>query len=151
MAVALGPLRLSRSSVVGVQLANPYAHWLALMALSRLGFASVSVPAGEASSADVLSVVKPDLMLVDNGNHAGPGQAMSLAPEWIEKALRATVHPLAPVRCDPDAVGRVSTSFGTTGLPKAIPCTWRNIVERAGRRASLDLGGNDTTLDHRRQ
>lgn len=131
--------------LVGVQLANHYLHWLVLMALSRLGITSASIPIAGSSAGDALAVLKPGLLLTDAPTEAAC-RVIRISADWIERTLRAPVAAAGRTRPDPNAIGRIATSSGTTGARKAIPYSWDTIVERARRRASLDMAAADTVL-----
>jgi acyl-coenzyme A synthetase/AMP-(fatty) acid ligase len=149
-AAALEALDLPATGLVGVRLQNPYAHWLALMALSRLRCTSVSIPLRDAPGRQVLAVARPELLLADDADPPLPaelwGRVAALSPDWLAATLRSAAPPIPERACDPDAIGRVSLSSGTTGVPKAVPFTWRRIIERAQHRAVIDRGRDDVAL-----
>ncbi len=153
-AVGLEALDMPARGVVGLRLRSPYAHWLAVMALARLRVASASIPLRDRSAAEVIAAVRPSLLLSDTeADHAT--RVVVLSSDWITATLRKETAGVGERSCDAESIGRVSTSSGTTGVPKAMAFSWRKIIERAQRRALLDrspddtalvLGGNDTNF-----
>ncbi len=142
---ALAEIAPPAAGLVGVQLANHYLHWLVLMALSRMGVVSASIPAAGPSASDVLAVLQPHLLLTDTPAEAAC-RVVGISADWIARTLRAPAVAAERRRYDPNAIGRIATSSGTTGTRKAIPYSWDTIVERARRRACLDMAGSDTVL-----
>jgi acyl-coenzyme A synthetase/AMP-(fatty) acid ligase len=115
------------------------------MALSRLRIASASIPLPDAPAREVIAALRPGLLLTD-GPETHPCRVAPLSAEWITAALRGAVPPIGRRACDLDAIGRVTTSSGTTGAPKPIAFTWRQIIDRAQRRAAMDRALDDTAL-----
>lgn len=97
-AMGVGPA----TGVVAVGLSDPYLQFVAIAALARLGVASS--PAHDPAA---------DLRLED---------AASLATYLARPA-----PPLPQLELDPDAVGRVMLSSGTTRTPRRVGMSWRRI------------------------
>jgi malonyl-CoA/methylmalonyl-CoA synthetase len=106
--------------VVSICLDNPYLGYVVLAALARLGVASG--PFNDAGA---------DLRLVEDRPGAGstaPGPPLLTLPtDWIAAVLAAESRPLPALELDPEAVGRVMLSSGTTRSSRRIAMTWRRI------------------------
>lgn len=96
----------SSTGVVGLALSNTYLLYVAMAALARLGVAS-------APSADEAA----DLRLTDR----------ELSPDWTAAMLASEPRPLPVLELDPNAVGRVMLSSGTTARPRRVGYTWRRL------------------------
>jgi acyl-coenzyme A synthetase/AMP-(fatty) acid ligase len=107
------------SGVVSIQLANTYLAHVALLALARLGVSSS--PAGDPAA---------DLRLNDRLG-AQADNLLPLSAGWIAATLEAEPLPVAPVRGDLDAVGRVMLSSGTTRQPRRLAQSWRMVDANA--------------------
>lgn len=122
-----------RSALTAVRVADPYLHWLVVLALARLGTASASLPPG--LEAALLPLLRPDRVIADIPATA---EAEGTQPRWLHAAGPWVEAALArqdgvPARTHvpaPDALGRVIASSGTTGVPKTVGLTWRHIGER---------------------
>lgn len=121
-----------RPALAAVRVADPYFRWLAVLALARLGVASATVLPGQEGT---LLLVAADLVIADIPEPAGlpPGT------RWLHVAAERALAVLArkdavtaePRRgVDPEALGQVVTSSGSTGLPKPIGLTWRCVDAR---------------------
>jgi acyl-CoA synthetase (AMP-forming)/AMP-acid ligase II len=144
-AVGLEALGLPSRGGVGVRLPSPYAHWLTVMALVRLRVASASIPLCDAVACDVVAAVRPSLLVTDiDATHAT--RVVILSPDWITAILRGERALVAERSFDADGIGRISTSSGTNGAPKAMAVSWRMIIKRSQRRALLDRSLGDTAL-----
>lgn len=102
--------------VVSIRIGNDYLTHVVLLALARLGV--VSSPFDDPA---------PDVQLVV-GEAAGPRQ-LALTADWIAQTFRAPPRPVTPVRCDPDDLGRVMLSSGTTRTARRVPRTWRMLED----------------------
>lgn len=103
------------SGVVSISLESPYHQLLAMCALARLGVASS--PSGDPAA---------DLLLTDRDAAAGP-TPLRITREWLAQTLSTPAQPLPVVRLDPDTIGRVMLSSGTTRVPKRVGMSWRRI------------------------
>ena len=117
---ALGDLGIDRASgVVSVCLDSPYLTFVATAALARLRV--TSSPFND-WGADLRLIERADAG--DDG--AGPRLVM-LTPEWLTAFRAAPAHPLPVLEIDPQAVGRVMLSSGTTRMARRIAITWRRL------------------------
>ncbi len=108
---------LRPSEVVAVACANPYAHWLLVLALARLGVASMTA-APEA---------RADLLLSDRD----PDAALHVTPGWLADTLAAPRPAVQPASPAGGATGRILLSSGTTGTRKRTALSWDAILLRA--------------------
>ena len=130
MARRLQPLVPARGCVA-VQAANPGLHWVVTLALARLGCVSASLPpVGERPEAELLAILRPDLLLTDRGAAAAGLATFELSPDWVQETFRSTPDPIAPHRFGPDEVVRLVMSSGTTGAPKKMALTRRMVDNR---------------------
>jgi acyl-coenzyme A synthetase/AMP-(fatty) acid ligase len=120
VAAALLGLGLRPGPVVALRIGHGYLQYLALMALGRIGVAS---SVGYDYGADLNLT---DLPAGDDGELAGK-PAVRLPPGWLDDVLAAPARPLPRPDVDPDALGRVLLSSGTTRKPRRIGLTWRRI------------------------
>ncbi len=124
IAAALAPaITPGTNALAAVRIANPYAHWLVLMALARLGIASMT-PAPERA---------PTLLVTDTPHleHGQDWPVVHVSREWLEVALRRPRPMIVPAHPAPEALGRVLFSSGTTGRRKAIGLSWGELHARA--------------------
>ncbi len=129
-------------ALAAVEVANPYLHWLTLLALARLGVASC--PA--------IPEIPATALLTDQPDRSGD---VLLSVEWTRGVLTAPrpVIPFHPV--EPAALARVMPSSGTTGTRKRIGSSWERIDALAKNGLMLNantvlrlmvLTGPDTTM-----
>jgi acyl-CoA synthetase (AMP-forming)/AMP-acid ligase II len=100
---------VSPGQVVAVSVGDPYLRWVAVLALSRCGVASAASTDEDA-----------DLRLVDP--EAASPNAIPLSPDWLSRQAPTSMR---RVVVDPEGLGRVSVSSGTTGQRKRIGTSWR--------------------------
>jgi len=111
-------------SRVAVDAGGLYRDWLVLIALMRLGHASVSVGAAEAALWKAAALVDSNPAAQASGV-----QTLHFNEEWLGAgsealpAFRDVPHP-------PNALARLILSSGTTGRPKAVPIGFRQMRER---------------------
>ncbi|MCZ6636882.1 MAG: class I adenylate-forming enzyme family protein, partial [Alphaproteobacteria bacterium] len=122
LARALAAEGVGPSMKVGIDVAKPYDHWLAILAVMRLGAVSTTLPSRDGM--ERARQVDLDLILSTN-----PASDFKTAAKkfiyadnrWVEKA-----RPEAENMRLPDAelaarsLGRIVFSSGTTGMPKGI-------------------------------
>ena len=128
LARRLQPLTAA-SMRVAVQVTSPGLHWVALLALARLGCVSASLPrVGERPEADLLALLRPDLLLTDRSD--APASALHLSPSWIQETFEGPAESVESHRFEPDDPVRLVLSSGTTGTPKKMLITRRMVDER---------------------
>lgn len=103
----------AKGSVVALQFANPYLHWLSIFASQRLGLISSAL--GEKGAE--LGVLQPAAVLTDMPQQFGGVTVINVAPDWVSGP-----EPGAPAQPYPAFSGddptRIVLSSGTTGIPK---------------------------------
>lgn len=113
VAAGLRDLGVTRErGVVSIRIGNDYLTHVVLLALARLGV--VSSPFDDPA---------PDLQLV--AGEATESFQLALSADWIERTFRAERPAVTPVRGQPDDLGRVMLSSGTTRTARRVPRTWR--------------------------
>lgn len=118
---ALADRGLARSAaVVSVRMSNPYLTYVVLAALARLRVASS--PAHDPGA---------DIRLTDGaaetqGAGAGP-RVIAFSADQIARVHAAQPTPLPILDLDPDALGRVMLSSGTTRTPRRVAFSWRRL------------------------
>lgn len=108
---------------VSVLIDNPYLLLVVLCALARLGVASA--PYNDAAA---------DLRLTDAGGAEPAPPATFLTRAWQQEMFAREALALPRLELDPNAIGRVMLSSGTTRTPRRVGLTWRR----------LDLGNHAT-------
>lgn len=125
---------LKRGQIVALEIRHPLLHLVAILALHRCGIASLTLQTNYLVEQAHLAFdrllsdrYQPESLrsrhvLIDNGWLSPPGNAPDLAPAGFET---------------PDDVCRLVLSSGTTGVPKVISVTERNLAHRFQRSAPL--------------
>lgn len=111
-ATALSVLTVA-GETVSVAVREEYLRWVAVLALARAGAASA--PASERSARFRVS---------DQAADAEDAGTVHLSAERI---LQDAAARFVPVRPNPDALGRLMHTSGTTGAEKRIALSWRAI------------------------
>jgi len=115
-AYELRDLQVAAGESVAVALRNTYLEWVAVMALARLGIASA--PAADTQSRYTISD------RIENR----AGQSVLVVDEaWTTRVLEGPNRAVPRVAVDPDALGRVFRTSGTTAAPKRVGMSWRAI------------------------
>ena len=129
----------TRLAVVGV--ANPYTHWLILLALCRLSIASASV--GGYGAANTITLIKADLLITDGAEDVPGASVLRITPDWISHVLRRKSRPLYRTGYNPSALARVTLSSGTTGTPKKVGRSWSQLAAYVNSALLLSLSSYD--------
>ena len=118
VAAALAGEGLSAASgVVAMDVADAYNEMVLLLALARLRVASTP------------------------GYDARADLRFSQTPGWFNRAYAADHRRMEPAATDPDGLGRVLLSSGTTQSPRRVGLTWRMIDANVRNAATLWLAG----------
>ncbi len=139
---ALLAARAPLAGVVGVSIVNPVDHWITVFALSRLGYATLSMVSAATASPDQQAIsAGVEWVISDASLRLTSARAVVLGPHW---RAEATSCPQS-VRRGPLPGGdlvRVTVSSGSTGKPKLIGLS-RDILDLRLRNAPLlgPLGG----------
>lgn len=125
--------------LVAIQVSNPYAHWLVLLALARLGVASM--PAVPEIEAALLITDQPSL---EQGGALETGR-VHVSHAWLAAALGAPAAVNLPPPPRPETTGRMMVSSGTTGQRKAIALTFEAVAGRA-KDYLMTIAGNEIRM-----
>ena len=107
------------SGVVSVLIEAPYLLLVVLAALARLGV--TSSPHNDDAA---------DLRLTDVPAASAQPPVTLLTREWQTDMFARPATPVPTREPDPDAIGRVMLSSGTTRTPRRVALTWRNLELR---------------------
>lgn len=132
------------AEVVGITIADEVAHLTVSLALLDLGVPQVSLPAWDPPAVRTRLAERLDVgrVVAVDPQHALPGRALSLAsPAALARATRDDDRDA--LSADPNASAIYFTSSGTTGEPKILPISQRQIV---GRLASRTREPGERTL-----
>jgi acyl-CoA synthetase (AMP-forming)/AMP-acid ligase II len=121
----LAPMLPASRAVVAVNLAQLPLHWIALLALARLGHVSVSI-----GKDDLPANSNASLILTDQAEHAGQPSYLLLTPEWWEAVRTAPAQRPLPERAGWDDPARIMLTSGTTGQPRRVLLTHRMLMRR---------------------
>jgi 2,3-dihydroxybenzoate-AMP ligase len=114
----LREVRTAAGEFISVDIDDPYLHWVVVLALARLGLASVSGP-------DPLSA----LAVTDRASSTAE-KSFHLARREIDAIFHGPAVSPQPRERDPDRLLRVLCSSGTTGAKKRIGLCGRLIGAR---------------------
>ena len=148
VAGAIQEAGLGETRIAAVGVANPYTHWLILLALCRLSIASASV--GGYGAANTIALIKADLLITDGAEDAPGACVLRITPDWIGHVLRRKSRPLYRTSYNPDALARVTLSSGTTGTPKKIGRTWSQLATYVNSALLQSLSTYDENLPNYR-
>ena len=115
--------KLPAGSRVGIVANGVYSHWLASIALSRLGLLACSCPTAN------LDVLRPTAVITDFALEHPGARVIHMTKDWLA-ADAATLPPVADESLSPDSHARIVMSSGTTGVPKLAMFTARLLDER---------------------
>ena len=127
---------LAGCSVVAVRVEDTHAHWVATLALARLGVPTASYGAGQ--EATLLPLVRPDAVVADGPAPPGADRSgvrwVHASREWMVEAMSRPVQGSGPRRdVDPSAMGRLLTTSATTGEPRMVALSWARVEARVLR------------------
>ena len=149
IAIAILDTGLGQARLAAVCVANPYVHWLILLALGRLSIASASV--GALGATETAALLDADLLITDRDEEESHGRSrLHVSPEWVGQALRQAIRPISPTSFDPDALARITLSSGTTGMPKKVGRSWSELSRFVSSRCLLDFCAIDSDAPFRR-
>jgi len=132
------------SEVVGITIADEVAHLTVSLALLQLGVPQACLPTHDppAMRLRLAERLEAGRIVAVDPRHALPGRTATLtAPAALDRA--ASRGPCDALAADPDATALYFTSSGTTGEPKILPMTQRQL---AGRMGSRNLEAGERTL-----
>ncbi|NIJ65967.1 acyl-CoA synthetase (AMP-forming)/AMP-acid ligase II [Sphingomonas leidyi] len=118
-AAALDRAGVGGPELVAVSTPDAYRHLVLILACARRGVPTVSlIPQTARPMAAFTGAVK---LLSDDPAHA-PDLLVDAA--WLADAIATPAHMLETPKRDPEALGRVQLSSGSTGEPKAVGMSW---------------------------
>jgi acyl-CoA synthetase (AMP-forming)/AMP-acid ligase II len=128
-------LGLKKGQIVALEIRHPLLHLVIILALHRCGIASFTLQTSYLIQQANLSV---DKLLSDRYQEPGNQSKLTLVSnDWLV-APKDNAAPVSPGGFDsPDDVCRLVLSSGTTGAPKVISVTERNLEYRFARSAIL--------------
>lgn len=115
----LRDFRVPPGEAAAVAIKHPYIQWVIILALARLGIAS-------APPHDTWTRFR---ITTEKTNEAEHGLILSSGD--VERIIGGPDRPYVHARADPDALGRVALTSGTTGTPKRVAISWRAIQGHA--------------------
>ena len=104
-----------------LRIADPYLQYVSLMAFGRIGVASAP---GFDSRAELRLT---DLSEAADHGPPSQGRTLRLTRDWLVRTMAAPVRDLPRPDVDPDALGRVMLSSGTTRVPRRVGLSWRRL------------------------
>ncbi len=114
----LNAFKLAPGSRAVLFFASPYLHWLATIALWRLGVISISVY--NLSQPELLQMLRANVLITDRDNLQAEGGGVIAMPQaWLDGSPDALPAP-AGRTFDLQQPVRILLSSGTTGMPKKI-------------------------------
>ncbi len=141
MARRLAPVA-PRGARVAVQVTGSGLHWVVLLALARLGCVSASLPpVGERPEAELLAILRPDVLLTERASDIAGMASLRLTPEWVGETFQSSAEPVETHSFAPDDPVRIVLSSGTTGSPKKMLLT-RRMVDARIRTGGLSQMGH---------
>lgn len=125
VALRLAGLGLLHGTRIGVRLANPYVHWLMVLALARLDLVSVALP----DESDRVGTLVPDLILTDRPDDTTPLHR-PITGAWLREAL-ATPAPAGTTQGMGlgHGIARIMPTAGGDGARRAV-CYTNDWIER---------------------
>ena len=144
VASRLAALGIRAGGTVAVHLPDEYVHWLFVLALDRLGFASVSIGMPSAQH-PLLAVLRPDLVVTNaEGAQNTPFRTLVVTPQWYGETMAMAAVARSPRQGRPDEIVRYFSSSGTTGTPKLMAVTRAQVEARMGQAVDA-MGAGMTT------
>jgi 2,3-dihydroxybenzoate-AMP ligase len=118
-AAALDGAGVSGPELVAISTPDAYRHLVLILACARRGVPTVSLMPQMARP--MATFTRAAKLLSDD-----PARTPDLLVDaaWLAQAVAAAPVELAPVAIDPQALGRVQLSSGSTGEPKAVGMSW---------------------------
>lgn len=139
--------RFAGTSRIGLAIRNPVRHWLAILAVLRLGRASVSLPTlapGEVQVA--MAAARPDLVLRDTPSPEDAVPSILVDDAWVETSRSFAASLSATARRAPSDLVRITLSSGTTGTPKPIGLTLAHLDASVSTDMTGGAGGRRTLV-----
>jgi len=122
-------LDIPPGGLVAVEVQNRIRHLTLCLALFRSGVASVSLAPGQAAEAGLTLAVRLGDTPADGSAHAG--RSVAVTDAWFSDDIAAGALP--PGFSDGSQICRISLTSGSTGQPKAVTYTVRELARRMQR------------------
>ncbi|MFT8951346.1 MAG: AMP-binding protein [Gluconobacter sp.] len=128
VAFALFQLRDLVPSVVAIRCEHPYRHWVFILALSRLGIPSASLPGYvDANFHRSVKILSPDIVLLDEPVEGLDQQSLVLNEAWFEHVCQTGSDCVETIAVQPEDVVRYSVAGGTSQDARRIALTSRYV------------------------
>ncbi|WP_454040665.1 class I adenylate-forming enzyme family protein, partial [Corynebacterium variabile] len=134
---------------VGILLDNSAAFLTALLAVNRIGAVSVMLPGkfSDAQLTEMIGIARVDILVVDDPRAAGTGDFLVPTTMALSDFLSPSGRPMPGAVTDPCAPAVHMFTSGTTGTPKRVVLTNRNIMHAvAAYEHVLDLTAEDSMI-----
>ncbi|MBX3483932.1 class I adenylate-forming enzyme family protein [Phenylobacterium sp.] len=113
------------SGCVAVEASNRYRQGVIMLALDRLGAAGTPWADPRAD------------LRISPRQREGPTRRLLISAGWTAAVEAAAPDPVAPAPRDPDAIGRVQLTSGSTGQARRVGRSWRVLEGRAAEAVAL--------------
>lgn len=130
-AAALAEANPPRSGLAGIAVSDRYTHWVILIALARLGITTTSYLSVMRDMMEPL--LKPDFVITDdpdNADEARRPRILRIPKDWLAIVAKRPHVRMPRPKIDPDGLSRISTSSGTTNVPKKFGISWKSVESR---------------------
>lgn len=117
----LADVNVQPGQSVSIAVSDIYLEWVLILALARLGIAS-------APPADVDSEFRITAGATAAGTAEGAAQVIALSQDQVDTILQGPERPHLRRVPEPESLGRVIRTSGTTGDPKRVGLSWRSIT-----------------------
>lgn len=134
---------IEAGQTIALCLANPALHTVLVTALNRLGCATVTLPLPEHAGAEIElpAGIAIDCILLERPfAGATPSRTLDVHVDWLAPSGERVQEWTGPGLSDADMVAQFFTSSGTTGTPKAIALSTRQLEARTLKRSIGILG-----------
>ena len=121
---------LPSGCIVGVDMREPILHVVSILALMRLGVATVSLSGSMPEGLDVHAV------LTDRSSGEAKGPVIPVDLSWTE-GDGAPLGIAAALSLGTDDLCRIILTSGTTGRPKGVGLSQRLLLDRVGRHLTV--------------
>jgi acyl-CoA synthetase (AMP-forming)/AMP-acid ligase II len=121
----LRDFRVPPGEAASVAIKSTYIQWVLILALARLGIASTP-------SRDARARFRITTQDTDDTEHR-----LLLSPGDVERLMKGPDRPYVHARADPEALGRIALTSGTTGTPKRVAISWRALQGHAAQAMML--------------
>src|SRR5262249_13586595 len=119
---------LKPGDTVGIAMLNPIGHVIVFCALCRLGIASISLTLNQREEMQQIVLTA---LLTDTIDESLPVRMILVEESWFTPVKEGQTASISPRRRpDPESIGRLLLSSGTTGRRTVVGVSWRALQER---------------------